>query len=99
MESAKSAWNSLPRGQRRLIISLAIMVDAWVGLRYSFGSLNLLDKVLSGGIPNDMVWLLQIVLAISGGFMLIKILFDDVPESPARSIGIACSPLFLLFIV
>ena len=99
MESAKSAWNSLPRGQRRLIISLAIMVDAWVGLRYGFGSLNLLDKVLSGGIPNDMVWLLQIVLAISGGFMLIKILFDDVPESSARSIGIACSPLFLLFIV
>jgi|TARA_B110000263_G_scaffold186444_1_gene164086 neutral amino acid transport system permease protein len=75
------------------------MVDAWGGLRYSFGSLNLLDKVLSGGIPNDMVWLLQIVLAISGGFMLIKILFDDVPESSARSIGIACSPLFLLFIV
>ena len=99
MESARSAWNSLPRGQRRLIISLAIMVDAWVGLRYGFGSLNLLDKVLSGGIPNDMVWLLQIVLAISGGFMLIKILFDDVPENPIRSIGIACSPLFLLFIV
>ena len=99
MESARSAWNSLPRGQRRLIISLAIMVDAWVGLRYGFGSLNLLDKVLSGGIPNDMVWLLQIVIAISGGFMLIKILFDDVPEHPIRSIGIACSPLFLLFIV
>ena len=99
MESAKSVWNSLNRGQRRLIVSLVIMVDAWGGLRYSFGSLNLLDKVLSGGIPNDMVWLLQIVLAISGGFMLIKILFDDVPESPARSIGIACSPLFLLFIV
>ncbi len=99
MESAKSAWNSLNRGQRRLIVSLVIMVDAWVGLRYGLGSLNLLDKVLSGGIPNDMVWLLQIVLAISGGFMLIKILFDDVPESPARSIGIACSPLFLLFIV
>ena len=99
IESAKSAWNSLNRGQRRLIVSLVIMVDAWGGLRYSFGSLNLLDKVLSGGIPNDMVWLLQIVLAISGGFMLIKILFDDVPESPARSIGIACSPLFLLFIV
>ena len=99
IESAKSAWNSLNRGQRRLIVSLVIMVDAWGGLRYSFGSLNLLDKVLSGGIPNDMVWLLQIVLAISGGFMLIKILFDDVPESSARSIGIACSPLFLLFIV
>jgi len=75
------------------------MVDAWVGLRYGFGSLNLLDKILSGGIPNDMVWLLQIVIAISGGFMLIKILFDDVPEHPIRSIGIACSPLFLLFIV
>ena len=99
IESVKSVWNSLNRGQRRLIVSLVIMVDAWGGLRYSFGSLNLLDKVLSGGIPNDMVWLLQIVLAISGGFMLIKILFDDVPESPARSIGIACSPLFLLFIV
>ena len=99
IESAKTAWNSLTRGQRRLIVSLVIMVDAWVGLRYGSGSLNLLDKVLSGGIPNDMVWLLQIVLAISGGFMLIKILFDDVPESSARSIGIACSPLFLLFIV
>ncbi len=99
IESAKTAWYSLNRGQRRLIVSLVIMVDAWVGLRYGSGSLNLLDKVLSGGIPNDMVWLLQIVLAISGGFMLIKILFDDVPESSARSLGIACSPLFLLFIV
>lgn len=99
LDSVKSSWNSLGRGKRRLLVSLLIIFDAWIGLHSGFGSLNLVDTVLGGGIPNDMVWLLQTVVAISGGFMLIKILFDDVPESPARSIGIAASPLFLLFMV
>ncbi len=99
IESVTSGWKSLDRGRQRLVISLIIIFDAWLGLRYGFGLLNHSDAILGGGIPNDMVWLLQTVVAISGGFMLIKILFDDVPESTARSIGIACSPLFLLFIV
>ncbi len=99
LDSVKSGWNSLDRGVQRLAISLFIIFDAWSGLRFGYGSLNLLDFLLQGGIPNDMVWLLQTVVALSGGFMLIKILFDDVPESWPRTIGIACSPIFLLLMV
>ena len=46
-----------------------------------------------------MVWLLQVLESICGSFFLIKILFDNVPESNARSLGIALSPLFLLGMV
>jgi neutral amino acid transport system permease protein len=46
-----------------------------------------------------MVWLLQVLESISGGFFLVKILFDDVPASWPRSIAIALSPIFLLFMV
>ena len=73
-----------------------------MGLRYAYGSLNLMDYVLEflgTGIPNDMIWLLQTLVAISAAFFFIKILFDDVPVSWGRSIGIACSPLFLLVMI
>jgi neutral amino acid transport system permease protein len=46
-----------------------------------------------------MVWLLQVMESISGGFFLVKILFDDVSAGWRRSIAIALSPLFLLFMV
>ena len=33
-----------------------------------------------GGLPNDLVWILQVVQSISAGFIVVKILFDDIPE-------------------
>jgi len=104
LENQKSTWSSLHPGQRRTILrlyglALAIILDALFGLLDGRGSLNLLDWIAAGGIPNDMVWLLQVLESICGSFFLIKILFDNVPESNARSLGIALSPLFLLGMV
>ena len=99
LENLKSTWNSLHPGLRRTILALVIILDALSGLLDGRGSLNLLDWIAAGGIPNDMVWLLQVLESICGSFFLIKILFDNVPESNARSLGIALSPLFLLGMV
>jgi len=99
LENLKSTWSSLHPGQRRTILALAIILDALSGLLDGRGSLNLLDWIAAGGIPYDMVWLLQFLESICGSFFLIKILFDNVPESNARSLGIALSPLFLLGMV
>ncbi len=99
LENLKSTWSSLHPGQRRTILALAIILDALSGLLDGRGSLNLLDWIAAGGIPYDMVWLLQVLESICGSFFLIKILFDNVPESNARSLGIALSPLFLLGMV
>ena len=99
LDEIREQWTARSRGERRLVIALAIILDASIGLLYQSGSLNLLDVVVGGKLPNDLVWLLQAVESISGGFFLVKILFDDVPESYARSIGISASPIFLLLIV
>ena len=99
LESQFSKWNDLSRGQRRTVLALLIILDANMGLLKGWGLLNLVDSLVGGNIPNDMVWLLQVIESISGGFLAVKILFDDVPESWLRSIAIAVSPLFILFMV
>ena len=99
LESQFSKWNNLSRGQRRTVLALLIILDANMGLLKGWGLLNLVDSLVGGNIPNDMVWLLQVIESISGGFLAVKILFDDVPESWLRSIAIAVSPLFILFMV
>ncbi len=99
LDSQPSRWNSLSRGSRRTAIALLIIIDANIGLLKGWGLLNLLDSLAGGNVPNDMVWLLQVIESISGGFFLVKILFDDVPGSWPRSIAIALSPIFLLFMV
>jgi hypothetical protein len=98
-QGALEWWRALSRGQRRTAIALLILIDANLGLLYGLGLLDQFDSISGGKIPNDMVWLLQAVESISGGFFLVKILFDDVAASWSRSIGIALSPLFILFIV
>ena len=92
LEPVFDRWHSLSRVQRRTAIGLLILIDANIGLLYGSGLLNQFDSISGGKIPNDMVWLLQAIESISGGFFLIKILFDDVAASWSRSIGIALSP-------
>ena len=99
VQAALESARALSRGQRRTAIALLILIDANIGLLYGSGLLNQFDSISGGKIPNDMVWLLQTIESISGGFFLVKILFDDVAASWSRSIGIALSPLFILFIV
>ena len=99
LDSQLSKWNALTQGQRRTTIALLIILESNLGLLYGWGLLNLLDSLLGGNVPNDMVWLLQVLESISGGFFLVKILFDDVSAGWPRSIAISLSPMFLLFMV
>ena len=93
-------FSALPRGTRRSIIAALILFDAaYLGLLNGQGLLNQIDKIVGGGLPNDLVWLLQLVESISAGFFFIKILIDDVKPSVARNTAILLSPLFLLVIV
>ena len=99
LDSQLSKWNALTQGQRRTAIALLIILESNLGLLYGWGLLNLIDSLVGGNVPNDLVWLLQVLESISGGFFLVKILFDNVSAGWPRSIAIALSPLFLLFMV
>ena len=93
---------SRPRWFRRTALSTIVLLDAaLLGLLYGFGSLNVIDTILGGALPNDMVWLLQIVQSFGAGFGLVKVAFDDIPTGIGRNIAIASSPalLFLLTLV
>ena len=100
LRKAVDDFSALPRGTQRAIFATLLLFDAAIlGLLNGQGILNQIDKIVAGGLPNDLVWLLQLVEAISAGFAFIKILFDDVKPSIARNAAILLSPLFLLAIV
>ena len=79
LRKAVDDFSALPRVTRRTVIATLLLFDAAIlGLLNGEGILNQIDKVVGGGLPNDLVWLLQLIEAISAGFAFIKILFDDV---------------------
>ncbi len=86
----------MPRGLQRLLITLVVALDAMNGLLRGWGSLNLLDLLLLGNLPGDLVWLMQTVQLIATGFALAKIVFDDLPASRLRLGAIVLLPVFLL---
>ncbi|SVB31230.1 uncharacterized protein METZ01_LOCUS184084, partial [marine metagenome] len=92
-------WNSLSRGTQRIVIALAISLDACSGLLYDFGSLNLIDTLLFDNLPTDLIWLLQTLQLIGMGFVVVKVFFDDLPDSTIRTILIITSPLLLIVYV
>ena len=97
LHEARKQFSDLPRGTQRLIIAAALFIDAnYLGTLNGLGSLNILDKVLGGGLPNDMVWLLQLVESIAAGFVVVKVLFDDVPSGIPRTAAILLSPFFMV---
>jgi hypothetical protein len=76
-ESSKNNLIS-PRGSKRLLIALILFLDAIVlGLIFQWGFLNIIDKLLVNKLPNDFVWLMQLLESLSAGFLVIKIFFDD----------------------
>ena len=100
LHQARNSFSELPRGARRAIIAILLFIDATLlGLLEGKGLLNLIDIIVGGGLPEDLVWLLQIVESIVAGFAIVKVLFDDVQPSPARTTAIFLSPLFLLVVV
>ena len=90
---------------RRVILAIFLLLDALLlGLLYWLGTLNLLDAILLGSIPNDMIWLLQVVQSLSCGFAIVNILLDTKPgDTPAvnhlRSAAIISSPALLFALV
>jgi len=98
-ESSKNNLIS-PRGSKRLLIALIIFFDAIVlGLIFQWGFLNIIDKLLANKLPNDFVWLMQLLESLSAGFLVIKIFFDDLEPNILRNILIFTSPLFMLFVI
>jgi branched-subunit amino acid ABC-type transport system permease component len=89
----------MPRIKRRLLIAFIVAFDAVLGLLYQFGVSNGIDALLGGNIPNDMVWLSQSLQLISMGFLLVKVVFDDIKPGWPRTVMMAVSPLFLLIVV
>ncbi len=79
----------------RLLVVTALLVDALLGLRYQSGALNLVDWSLWGNLPNDLVWLIQLLQSIIAIFGYVKVLLDDIPKGIPRSIGIALSPALI----
>ena len=97
LHEARKQFSDLPRGTQRLIIAAVLFIDAnYLGTLNGLGSLNILYKVLGGGLPNDMVWLLQLVESIAAGFVVVKVLFDDVPSGIPRTAAIFLSPFFMV---
>ena len=82
-----------------------LLFDAMVlGLLFGFGTLNILDRLLLGSIPNDMVWLLQIVQSLSCGFAMVKTVLE-MPANPSpmldtlRRVAVITSPALLFALV
>lgn len=99
LHEARQKFSDLPRGIRRLIIATAMFLDAnFLGTLNGYGSLNILDMLLGGGLPKDMVWILQVIESISAGFVVVKVLFDDAPKGMARSLGLLLSPLLMVIL-
>ena len=92
-------WEEMSRLRRRLLIAAVVSLDAIVGLLYQSGIGNGLDAILFGNLPNDMVWLGQSVQLISMGFLLVKVVFDDISHGKLRYALMVFSPLFLLLTV
>ena len=99
LHEARDKFSSLPRGTQRTLIALFLFIDANIlGTSNGWGILNVLDAFLGGGLPNDLVWLLQVIESITAGFILIKVLFDDVKRSIFRTMGLILSPLFMVLV-
>ena len=97
LHETRDKFSELPRGVRRIIFAVLLFVDAnYLGTLNGYGSLNLLDMLLGDSLPNDMVWLIQLIQSITAGFVVIKVIFDDVPSSPYRMFALLLSPFFMV---
>jgi ABC-type branched-subunit amino acid transport system permease subunit len=99
LHEARKRFSELPRGTQRLVIAALLFIDAnFLGTLNGIGFLNIMDTAVGGGLPNDMVWLLQLIQSIMAGFVVVKILFDDISSGMPRTIAILLSPFFLIVI-
>lgn len=98
-DSLRIRWREMARFKRRLLIAAIVAFDAVIGLLYQRGVFNGIDAMLGGNIPNDMIWLSQSLQLICMGFLLVKVVFDDIKPGWPRTFLMSISPLFLLIVV
>ena len=99
LHEARHKYSDLSRGTRRILIATILFLDAnLLGTSNGIGLLNIVDTILGGGVPDDMVWLLQVVESLTAGFIIIKVFFDDVPQGNFRTIALLTSPLFMILV-
>ena len=97
LDGPRQKFSSLPRGYRRLIIAALLFADSnFLGTLNGAGALNLIDWAVRDKLPNDMVWLLQLVESIISAFIVVKVVFDDLPSSFYRTTAILLSPFFMV---
>ena len=100
LQQIRENYNQLSTLNKRVFFVLFLFFDSlFLGLSYGYGGLNFLDIILLDKLPTDLIWLLQILESISAGFLVIKILFDNIPPSRIRTLGIFLSPLFMLGVI
>lgn len=100
LQQIRENYNQLSPLSKRIIFVLFLFFDSlYLGLSHQSGTLNLLDSLLYDKLPNDSIWLMQILESISAGFIVVKIFFDDLPSSPLRTFAIFLSPLFMVGVV
>ena len=98
-DRVRNQYSDLSRANRRLLIALLLFIDAnFLGTLNGYGTLDLLDLLIGDRLPDDLVWLLQIVESISAGFIVVKVLFDDIPSGASRTLGIILSPIFMVIV-
>ena len=98
-QGTRGLFSDQPRWARRTIVAVAILLDATIlGLLKGIGSLNLLDLLLGDSLPNEMIWLVQVVQSFVGGFALLRVIFDDMRSSKTRTTLLFLSPV-LLFVL
>ena len=90
-------WASMKSWQRTTFLASFFFVESTIGLLYGTGLINIIDTILLGSIPDDLVWLLQTLTLICVGFALIKIVFDDMRSGWLRNAIMISSPI-LIFI-
>ena len=95
----KNYRQSTPLKKKIIIISFLFFDSLVLGLTYSNGAINIIDILLVGNLPNDLIWLMQIIESITAGFLLIKLFFDDIAKGNLRTTLIMMSPFVLLFVV
>ena len=79
LHEARYKYSNLSRGTRRILIATILFVDAnLLGTSSGIGILNIVDTILGDGIPNDMVWLLQVVESLTAGFIIVKVFVADI---------------------
>ena len=75
LHEAWHKYSDLSRGTRRILIATILFLDAnLLGTSNGIGLLNIVDTILGGGIPDDMVWLLQVVESLTAGFIILSLI-------------------------